>query len=184
MEKSPWQVTARNVVYDNQWIRLTHHEVIRPDGLPGIYGIVHFHHRAVGVLPIDENGWTWLVGQYRLPHEKYSWEIPEGGCPGGESTLEAARRELREETGLTASNWEQIGCADLSNSVTDETATIYLATGLQPGLAAPEGTEQISLRHLPFEEALQMVMTGEITDAISIMAILLYQQLMAHRSSD
>jgi len=177
MEECPWRVIAEKIVYENPWIRLTHHEVIRPDGQPGIYGIVHFRHRAVGILPIDDRGWTWLVGQYRLPLKRYSWEIPEGGCPEGESTLAAARRELREETGLTATHWHQLGQADLSNSVTDESVTIYLATGLLPGPAEPEGTEVISVRHLPFEEALQMVTSGEITDAISVMAILHYQRL-------
>ena len=177
MAKSPWQVIAGRVVYENPWIRLTHQEVIRLDGQPGIYGIVHFRHRAVGILPIDDRGWTWLVGQYRLPLDRYSWEIPEGGCPEGESTLAAARRELREETGLTANHWLQLGEADLSNSVTDEHVTIYLATDLVPGAPEPEGTEVLSLRHLPFADALQMVANGEITDAISVMAILHYQRL-------
>ncbi|MFN6202047.1 MAG: NUDIX domain-containing protein [Acidobacteriota bacterium] len=181
MAKSPWQVVAGKVVYENPWIRLTHQEVIRPDGQPGIYGIVHFRHRAVGILPIDDRGWTWLVGQYRLPLDRYSWEIPEGGCPEGESILEAARRELREETGLTANHWLQLGEADLSNSVTDEHVTIFLATDLVAGAPDPEGTEVLSLRHLPFAEALQMVVNGEITDAISIMAILHYQLLSNQR---
>lgn len=176
MEENPWRNTGQRIVYENPWIRVTHHDVIRPDGQSGIYGVVHYRNLAVGVLPIDENGYTWLVGQYRFATGLYSWEIPEGGCPEGESTLEAAKRELREEAGLTARNWREIGRSHLSNSVSDELATIYVATGITVGDPAPDGTEKLRLRHLPFAEALRMTLAGEITDAISVMAILLYDR--------
>lgn len=176
MEKNPWKIVDQHNVYQNPWIEVIHHNVIRPDGEPGIYGKVHFHHLAVGVLPIDRDGWTWLVGQYRFALGLYSWEIPEGGCPPGESLLDAAQRELQEETGLTASEWEELGRSHLSNSVSDELATIYLATGLVEGSPSPDGTEILQLRHLPFDEALKMVIDGRITDAISVMAILLYDR--------
>lgn len=171
---NPWQVVDRRVVYDNPWIQVTHHDVIRPDGKPGIYGIVHYRNRAVGVLPIDEHGHTWLVGQYRFALGRYSWELPEGGCPEGESTLEAAKRELREETGLEARQWQLLGRADLSNSISDEVATLYLATELIERQSQPEGTEVLTVRRLPFKDALSMVLDGRITDAISVMTILLY----------
>jgi len=177
MGNNPWQKVEQRIVYENAWIRVTHHDVIRPDGQPGIYGVVHYQNLAVGVLPIDENGWTWLVGQYRFAIGQYSWEIPEGGCPEGESTLLAAQRELREETGLVASDWRQIGSSYLSNSVSDELATIYVARGITRGQASPDGTEILQLRHLPFYEAIRMVLPGPITDAISVMAILLYDRL-------
>ena len=175
-EINPWRVVAQRVVYDNPWIEVTHHDVIRPDGEPGIYGIVHYRNRAVGVLPIDEHGQTWLVGQYRFALGRYSWELPEGGCPEGESTLDAAKRELLEETGLEAGVWQLLGRADLSNSISDEVATIYLATELVERQSQPEGTEVLAIRRLPFDEALAMVIDGRITDAISVMAILLYAQ--------
>ena len=177
MERNPWQNVDQRIVYENPWIRVTHHDVIRPDGQAGVYGVVHYQNLAVGILPIDEDGWTWLVGQYRFALGQYSWEIPEGGCPQDESTLVAAQRELREETGLTAEDWRQIGRSHLSNSVSDELATIYVATRLTKGQPAPDGTEVLRLRHLPFEEAFRMVLSGEITDAISVMAILLYDRL-------
>jgi 8-oxo-dGTP pyrophosphatase MutT (NUDIX family) len=148
--------------------------VIRPDGEPGIYGVVHYKNRAIGVLPIDDEGYTWLVGQYRYTLDSYSWEIPEGGGAQGEDPLEAAKRELREETGLKARLWRPLVRAYLSNSVSDEEAIIFLATDLIQGEAEPEGTEKLELIRVRFDEALRMVLNGEITDAMSVIAILRY----------
>jgi 8-oxo-dGTP pyrophosphatase MutT (NUDIX family) len=171
---NPWRTLSSREVYDNHWIRVRENRVIRPDGEPGIYGVVHFKNIAVGVLPVEDDS-IYLVGQYRYPVDRYSWEIPEGGCPAGESTLAAAQRELIEETGLRASCWEKLAEADLSNSVTDERAVWYLATGLVAGESRPEGTEKIVVRRVPFAEALRMALTGEITDALSLLAIMHYQ---------
>jgi 8-oxo-dGTP pyrophosphatase MutT (NUDIX family) len=171
---NPWQTLTRRSIYDNPWIHVREDQVIRPDGHPGIYGVVEFKNRAIGVLPIDEEGSTYLVGQYRYTLNRYSWEIPEGGGPEGESPLEAAQRELLEETGLQARTWRLLGTAHLSNSVTDEEAIYYLATDLIIGEASPEGTEKLEVRRLPFAEALQMVLAGEITDALSVLAIMRY----------
>lgn len=168
---NPWQTLNQQVVYDNDWIRVREDNVIRPDGKPGIYGIVQYKNKAIGILPIDEDGNVYLVGQYRYPLEQYSWEIPEGGCPEGEEPLEAARRELLEETGLTAANWQLLGTAHLSNSVSDEEAFFFLATGLKQGIAQPDGTEELEHKRILFTEALQMVARGEITDALSVLAI-------------
>ncbi|HKX27079.1 MAG TPA: NUDIX hydrolase [Blastocatellia bacterium] len=172
---NPWRTVESRQVYDNPWIRVRQDEVIRPDGEDGIYGVVHFKNRAIGVLPIDEEGYTYLVGQYRYPLNRYSWEIPEGGGPEDEEPLESARRELREETGLEARHWELLGHAHLSNSVTDEEALYYLATGLVQLDAQPEGTERLELMRVPFAEALRMVLAGEITDALSVLAIMRYE---------
>lgn len=174
---NPWRTVSRRVTYENAWIRVRHDEVIRPDGLPGIYGVVHYRNLAIGVLPIDDEGFTYLVGQYRYTLDVYSWEIPEGGCPEGEEPLEAARRELLEETGLVAAEWTQLGTAHLSNSVSDESAIYYLATKLTQFEAQPEGTEKLELMRMPFAEALQMVREGKITDALSVMAIQHYALL-------
>ncbi len=171
---NPWQTHESRIVYDNPWIRVREDQVTRPDGLPGIYGSVHFKGLAIGVLPIDDEGCTYLVGQFRYVLNEYSWEIPEGGCPEGEAPLVAAARELLEETGLSAQHYELLGRSHLSNSVSDEEALYYLATGLTQGEAEPEGTERLQVRRLPFAEALAMVQRGEITDAISVMAIQQY----------
>ena len=142
------------------------------------YGVVHFKNKAIGVLPIDGEGFTWLVGQYRYPLHQYSWEIPEGGCPEGEDPLDAAQRELKEETGFEARQWRLLGEAHLSNSVSDEAALFYLATDLVPGPPQPEGTEKLELRRFPFAEALRMAQTGEITDSLSLIAIMQYALMM------
>jgi 8-oxo-dGTP pyrophosphatase MutT (NUDIX family) len=160
------------VAYENAWITVQHDEVTRPDGQPGIYGVVHFKNRALGIVARDAQGRVVLVGQHRYPLDLYSWEIPEGGGPLTEDPLSAAQRELREETGLTAQRWTALGTAHLSNSVSDEQAIYYLAEDLSQGAAEPEGTEELALRWVDFAEALRMVHAGEITDALSVLALL------------
>ena len=171
-EENPWITQESRLVYENPWIAVREDRVIRPDSRPGIYGVVHFKNRAIGVLPVDDRGRIWLVGQYRYPLDRYSWEIPEGGAPVGEAPEEAARRELREETGLSAGHIELIATAHLSNSATDEEALIYRATLLVPGPSAPEGTERLAVRVVAWPDAWQMLRTGQITDAISVIALM------------
>jgi len=171
--ENPWRTVSSKRVYDNPWISVREDQVVRPDGGPGIYGVVHYKNIAIGVLPVEDEH-TYLVGQYRYPLGRYSWEVPEGGCPEGEEPLRAAQRELREETGLKARRWQRLGEAYLSNSVADEYAVWFLATGLTAGEWRPEGTERLSVRRLPLREALAMALDGEITDALSILAITSY----------
>jgi 8-oxo-dGTP pyrophosphatase MutT (NUDIX family) len=171
-ESNPWKIKTTEQVYENKWIRVTEHQVINPSGNDGIYGVVHFKNTAVGVLPLDDENNTWLVGQFRFTLNKYCWEIPEGGAPLGEDPLDGAARELEEETGLRASKYSKIIDMHLSNSVSDEYAVVYLAQGLTQHTAMPEDTEQLATRKLPFEEAYQMVLRGEITDSMSVAAIL------------
>ncbi len=172
MQRNPWTRRSRRVVYDNPWITVQHDEVTRPDGQPGIYGLVHFKNRAIGVVARDRDGRVVLVGQHRYPLDLYSWEIPEGGGLLEDDPLAAAQRELREETGLSAQRWTKLGTAHLSNSVSDEEAIYYLAEELTQGQAEPEGSEELALRWVPFAEALRMVQAGEITDALSMIALL------------
>jgi 8-oxo-dGTP pyrophosphatase MutT (NUDIX family) len=174
---NPWKIIDSNKIYDNPWISLTHYDVINPAGNPGIYGKVHFKNIAIGIVPIDEAGYIWLVGQYRFTINQYSWEIPEGGGPFEEDPLQAARRELLEETGLVADNWQPILEMHLSNSVTDECSICFLATDLSMKMAMPEETEQIRVKRVPFSEACGMVEAGTITDAVSVAAILKVQLL-------
>ena len=174
--QNPWKLLSTSVVYDNPWIRVREDAVVHPNGEPGIYGVVHYKNIAVGVLAV-EDGHIYLVGQYRYPLERYSWEIPEGGCAEGENPLDAARRELEEETGLRAQAWRKLGEAYLSNSVSDERAIWYMATGLAQGERRPEASEQIEVRRIPIERALSMARSGEINDALSLLGLLHYHAL-------
>ena len=177
-QQNPWKIIKQDIVYDNNWISLIHHEVINPSGGPGIYGKVHFKNYAIGVIAVDDDLQTYLVGQYRFTLNQYSWEIPEGGCPFQEDPLDAAKRELLEETGLKAANWLKIGEAYLSNSVSDEKAIYYLATGLSQFEAAPEETEQLALKKLPLSRVFEMINEGGITDALSVIALQNLQLLL------
>jgi len=169
---NPWQTHSSTLKYTNPWIDVLHNEVITPGGSAGIYGKVHFKNIAVGVIPIDDNNNTWIVGQYRYTLDQYSWEIPEGGCSIGEEPLAAIKRELKEETGLTAMSWEQILTIHTSNSVTDEVAYLFVARDLEMGIAQPEETEELVVRKLPFSKLVDMVHKGGVTDAMSVAAIL------------
>jgi 8-oxo-dGTP pyrophosphatase MutT (NUDIX family) len=171
-KKNPWTVVSRETVYDNPWIRVDHHEVLNPAGKPGIYGVVHFKTHATAVVPIDEHGSVILVGQFRFSLGAYSWEVPEGGAPAGTSVLESAKRELREECGVTAEHWLEIVRMDLSNSVSDEAGTGFLAWGLSHGIAEPEASEELQVVRVPFREALDRVKRGEIRDSLSVASIL------------
>ncbi|GAB2700003.1 NUDIX hydrolase [Mucilaginibacter koreensis] len=181
-EDNPWQVTAAQPVYDNPWIQVTEYQVINPAGNPGIYGKVHFKNLAIGVVPLDEDMNTYLVGQYRFTMNKYSWEIPAGGCPVDTEPLATAQRELLEETGLKAAKWRILQHMDLSNSVSDEESIVYLAQDLQQHEAEPEETEQLIIKKLPFSEAYRMVCNQEITDSMSVAGILKVQLLLLEGS--
>jgi 8-oxo-dGTP pyrophosphatase MutT (NUDIX family) len=167
----PWTRRTRRVAYQNPWLTVWHDEVDQPDGEPGIYGVVHFANLAAGVLVLDDDDRVLLVGQHRYALDAYSWEIPEGGVPVGETALEGAQRELLEETGVTAADWQEVARLHLSNSVSDELAILFLATGLEHGLATPDGTEALAIRWLPFADALAMTLDGRITDAMTVVAI-------------
>lgn len=170
-EENPWKILSEKDIYDNPWIGLTECQVINPAGKPGIYGKVHFKNFAIGIVALDEEMNTWLVGQYRFALNAYSWEIPEGGGALDTDPLESAKRELHEETGLEATSWTEIQRMYLSNSVTDELCIIYLARDLQQFDSEPEDTEQLTVKKLPLDEAYQMVSDGIITDSVAVSAI-------------
>jgi 8-oxo-dGTP pyrophosphatase MutT (NUDIX family) len=169
---NPWKTISNQISYENPWIRVEHREVLNPSGGAGIYGVVHFKNTAIGIVPLDNEGFTWLVGQYRYTLEHYSWEIPEGGGPIGTDPLKSAKRELLEETGITARRWTPLLEMHTSNSVTDEYGLVYVAQDLELGKAQPEETEDLKVWRLPFAEAVEMVLRGEITDSLSMIAIL------------
>ena len=171
-ERNPWQILDTVLKYENNWIQVLHQNVLNPSGGKGIYGTVNFKNIAVGVVPIDQDGNIWLVGQYRFPLNEYSWEIPEGGCPIGEDVLDTAKRELKEETGLIAQEWKLISKLHTSNSVCNEVAYIYLAEGITQSESQPEETEQLQVKKVSFKEALMMVLDDKITDSMSVAGIL------------
>jgi 8-oxo-dGTP pyrophosphatase MutT (NUDIX family) len=167
----PWTRRNRRVAYENPWVTVWHDEVDRPDGSPGIYGVVHFAASAVGVVVVDANDRVLLVGQHRYALDAYSWEIPEGGVPAGESPLDGARRELREETGVEATDWRELLRFHLSNSITDEAGVLFAARAVRHGEPEPDPTEDLTVRWLPFDEAAAMIDDGTITDALTIMGL-------------
>ena len=167
----PWRRRSRDTAYSNPWIEVYHDEVDRPDGNPGIYGVVHFRSAAVAVVAADEVGRLLLVGQHRYSLDEYSWELPEGGVGEAESLLAGAQRELREETGYDAAAWRQLCRVSVSNSVTDERGAIFLATGLRPGEAAPDETEDLALRWATLDEVLDEIDRGEIHDLLTIAGV-------------
>lgn len=170
-----WTELERDIVYENPWIQVQHSKVLNPQGGDGIYGKVHFKNLAIGVLAITKEEEIYLVGQARFPFKgSYSWEIIEGGGPLDQDPLESAKRELKEETGLSAKHWELVQEMHLSNSVSDEVSLLFIAKDLEEGAANPDETENLQIKKLPFQEALEMVYRGEIKDSISVAAILFY----------
>ncbi len=172
MESSPWQTLSSKPIYENPWISIIEDQVINPAGKPGIYGKVSMKNIAIGIIPIDDAGNTWLVGQHRYVLNEYSWEIPMGGGPKGIDPLESAKRELLEETGITAANWQLLMKLHTSNSVCDEVGLVYVARELSYQQAEPEETEQLQIKKLPLRDAIEMALTDQITDSISVAGLL------------
>ena len=168
--RGPWVTTSSREVYRNPWITVREDQVLRPDGNPGIYGVIEFT-PAVGVVPLSDDGLVYLVGQYRYPTDCYSWEITTGYADAGEALLEAAARELREETGLAAQRWTPLGRCQISNSVTDQFGYLFLAQGLSLGQALPDATEDLAVKTVPLAKALEMAQSGEIEQAFSLVGL-------------
>ena len=167
-----WKRLDSRIVYENPWMEVREDHVINPGGGRNHYGHIHFKNRAIAILPLDDEGNTWLVGQQRYTLGEYSWELPMGGAPLDETPLSAAKRELKEETGLTAERWSEVMRLHTSNSITDEVGIVFIAEGLTQGETEFEETEDLEIRKLPLDGAVQLVNDGEITDAISVAAIL------------
>jgi 8-oxo-dGTP pyrophosphatase MutT (NUDIX family) len=169
----PWQADEGRTVYENPWLTLTEYAAIAPTGRPALYGVVRFANRAIAILPLHEDASVTLVGQNRFVFGDYSWEIPEGGAPMDEDPLDGARRELAEETGLQAADWRQVLSVQMSNSVTNEVGVGYLAMGLSAAAEqAPDETEDLAVVRVPFRQALQLAVSGEIQDSLTVAMLL------------
>ena len=171
-QTNPWRTLKSKMSFENPYFTISESDVITPSGSPGYYGIVHFKRHAVGAIPIDDDDQTWLVGQYRYPHDSYEWEIPEGGADPGETPLQCAKRELREETGIEAQSWELLQEMQISNSVTDEVSSTFIARNLSFADPDPEHTEELAIRKLPLAEAIELAIDGTIRDSMSVAALL------------
>ena len=176
--KNPWTVLEKKLVYESPWISVSHHDVLNPAGNLGTYSVVHFKNLAIGVLPLDENFNTWIVGQYRYPHEEFTWEIPEGGGKINVDPVESAKRELEEECGIIAKKFTFIQQMQLSNSATDEVAYIYLAQDLHFTKSAPDENEELYVKKIPFEDLYQLVLNGKVTDSLTVVAVLKTKLMM------
>lgn len=181
-EKNTWKTLKTEVKYETPWIKVSQHDIINPAGKPGIYGVVSFKNIAIGIIPLDEENNTWLVGQWRYPLEQYSWEIIEGGGAHDVDPVDSAKRELKEETGLVAEKYTELCRIHTSNSVSDEYGIIYVARGLRQEEAEPEESEDLQIKKVPFSKAYEMVMNGEITDSLSMAGILKAKVLLDNGS--
>lgn len=171
-KRGPWTIHESRQIYDNPWIEVNEHQVTQPDGSPSIYGVMSPKFIALGVLPIFEDGSTVLVGQYRFAPDRYSWELPEGGGRLDADPLESAKRELAEETGYRATQWETFLELDMSNSVTDEASIAYLAWDLEPGKTDLDSSEaDLVSERVSFQQALSRAMSGEIRDAFTVVML-------------
>ena len=177
-EKNPWTTLDKKLVYESPWIGVSHHNVLNPAGKPGTYSVVHFKNFAIGVLPLDENFNTWIVGQYRYPFNLFTWEIPEGGGQLNIDPLESAKRELEEECGIIADKFTFIQHMQLSNSATDEVAYLYIAQGLSFTKSQPGDDEELHVKKIHFDTLYEMVLKGEVTDSLTVAAVLKTKLLM------
>lgn len=179
-ERKSWKVLREDTVYENKWISVHHADVIAPTGNPAVYGKVHMKGQAIGVLPVDENGWTWLVGQQRYCFDEWTWELPEGGGLRTEQPVVTAQREMAEEIGMQAVNYLPLfENVQFSNSITDEIGHAFLAWGLSPCEKCPDETELLEIRHLPLKEVFKMLDQGKLTDMFTL-AMLSRAHYLAH----
>lgn len=176
--KNPWNLLNKKDVYESPWISVSHHDILNPVGNPGTYSVVHFKNFAIGVLPLDENFNTWIVGQFRYPFNMFTWEIPEGGGPLNIDPRESAKRELEEECGIIANKFTFIQHMQLSNSATDEVAYLYVAQNLSFTKSSPDDNEELHVKKIHFNELYEMVLNGKVTDSLTVAAVLKTKLMM------
>ncbi|MBT3405865.1 NUDIX hydrolase [Candidatus Woesearchaeota archaeon] len=170
-KRGDWTIESSSVKYENPWIKVVEDKVVRPDGNPGIYGTIKML-SGISVLPIDEEGFVYLVKEFRYAVNRYSIEAASGGMEGEDVPEDTAKRELKEELGIEAKEFIDLGLVDPFTSMINSPATLFLAKDLTFSESNLEGTEQIEMVKMKFEEAMNMVMTGEITHSPSCVLIL------------
>jgi 8-oxo-dGTP pyrophosphatase MutT (NUDIX family) len=172
--RNPWKTLHSRIAYSNEWVRLREDQVLRPDGKPGVYGVVEIR-PSVGVLALNDREEVGLVGQWRYPLGRYGWEIVRGGSAEGEQDMLAvARRELREETGYDAAHWATIGAVDVNNGITTDVQHLFVARELAFCGVHLDPVEEIETRWLPLDQVVRMALDGSITEVCSVAAILRY----------
>ncbi|GCD19370.1 hypothetical protein CTKZ_09320 [Cellulomonas algicola] len=173
-EHAGWTTTGSRVVYENPWIRVREDQVLRPDGGPGVYGVVEVRNHSVFVVALTDDDEVVLVSQRRYTTGAVSVEVPAGGTDG-EDPLVAAQRELAEETGLAARAWTAVGRMDALNGIADAPEHVFLARGLSP-LVDDDGHGRVeegidTVRTVPFADVLALVADGTIRDGETIAAL-------------
>ena len=171
INNGPWKIKKSKEKYKNHWIRVREDIVIQPDGKEGIYGVVDMLDGAY-ILPLDDEGYVYLIDQFRYVMEKNIIEVAGGSLKKGEDPLETAKRELREETGITADEWIFLGMIHPLTAVIKSSANLYLAKNLNFFEASPEGTEKIKVIKVKLEEAIKMVMDSMIDSGPSCTLVL------------
>ena len=170
-KRGPWWVTGTKIVYQNPWIKVREDQVIRPDGKLGIFGVVSMVH-GVSALPVDNKNKVYLTEEYHYGVERVTVEAISGGIDKGETRLQAAKRELKEETGLTAKKWDYLGFVDPFTTVVVSPNHMFLARGLSQSTASPEETEKINVIKVPLKKAIKWVLEGKITHSATATLIL------------
>ena len=167
-----WKTLSERIAYENNWIRVREDRYIRPDGETGLYGVVEIR-PSVGIVAVNAQRELVLIGQFRYTLKRFTWEIPRGGSAAGETDMLAvAQRELREEAGVIAAEWQGLGTVDVCNGVTNDVQHLFLATGLTTVEKDPDPEEDLTLRWVSIEAAAAMILGGEITEVCSVAAIL------------
>jgi rSAM/selenodomain-associated transferase 1 len=183
LSEAPWTTLSTKPVYENRWLSLREDLVELPDGRTTIYGVVTTG-PCVGILPFLDLDTVLLVRQYRYVARRMTWEMPTGGVHAGESVEDAAQRELAEESGYRAGRLTPVGIYHTSKSVMDETAYLFLGEDLVRATSVADETEFIEARPFPFDDALRMVLSGEIVDSMTIIAVLRADRMRRGRAGD
>ena len=161
-------------VWECPWYGVRQDRIRLPNGDEGVYNVVELPD-AVWIVPVTDAGEIALLYHYRYPLKMWGWELPSGSIARGDTPLETAQRELREEAGGVATEWEFLMTVSTLKGIGTEHANLFLARGVQLGATAHEPTEVITVHPLPIKQVMAMARAGEIQDAISVLALLLVE---------